>query len=148
MIRIEPGHSYAGAVLPAVVVFAGGLALTVAPLTATVLAAVEADHSGIASGVNNAVARVGGLLAVAAVPLVAGFAPSSAVGGDDLVDGFHTALMWAAGLVTAGGVVAWANIRSSVLAESAAPAAPPGEPAHAPYHCAADAPPLAPVPGT
>ena len=76
MMRIEPGASYVSAVLPAVLVFASGLALTVAPLTATVLAAADAQHAGIASGVNNAVARVGGLLAVAAVPLVAGFDPT------------------------------------------------------------------------
>ncbi|MGE0000003.1 MAG: MFS transporter [Ilumatobacteraceae bacterium] len=150
MVRIEPGRSYVGAVLPAVVVFAAGLALTVAPLTATVLAAADPEHSGIASGVNNAVARVGGLLAVAAVPLVAGFAPSSAVGGDELVDGFHTALMWAAGLVAVGGLVAWANIRSGVLAEAATDetATAPAAHGHAPYHCAADAPPLAPLPDT
>ena len=54
------------------IVFGIGLTLVVAPVTATVLAAADARHSGIASGINNAVARVGGLLAVAVLPLIAG----------------------------------------------------------------------------
>ena len=57
---------------PAVTVFALGLSLLVAPLTATVLAAVDARHAGLASGVNNAVARAAGLIAVAALPVLAG----------------------------------------------------------------------------
>ncbi len=115
MARIRPGVTYAGGVLPAVLVFGAGLALTVAPLTATVLAAADAEHSGVASGVNNAVARVGGLLAVAAVPLVAGFPADASVGAERLVDGFHTSVVAAAGLVAVGGVIAWLFVRSSVL---------------------------------
>ncbi|HEX2185669.1 MAG TPA: DHA2 family efflux MFS transporter permease subunit, partial [Chloroflexota bacterium] len=72
MTRMDVGSGYLLDVLPAVVVFGLGLALTVAPLTATVLAAADARHAGVASGVNNAVARVAGLLAVAALPAVAG----------------------------------------------------------------------------
>ena len=72
MLRIEPGDSYVTSVLPAVVVFGIGLTLVVAPVTATVLAAADSRHSGIASGINNAVARVAGLLAVAVLPLIAG----------------------------------------------------------------------------
>ena len=68
MLRINPGDSYVSTVLPAVIVFGLGLTLVVAPVTATVLAAVDSRHSGIASGVNNAVARVAGLLAVAVLP--------------------------------------------------------------------------------
>ena len=117
MVRIEPGVSYAGGVLPAVLVFGAGLAMTVAPLTATVLAAADAEHSGVASGVNNAVARVGGLLAVAAVPLVAGFSADVSVAAAALVDGFHTSLVAAAFLVALGGLVSWAFIRSSTLAD-------------------------------
>ena len=72
MLRINPGDSYVATVLPAVIVFGLGLTFVVAPVTATVLAAVDSSHSGIASGVNNAVARVAGLLAVAVIPVLAG----------------------------------------------------------------------------
>src|SRR5919202_5964518 len=72
LLRIRPGASYLLDVLPPVAVLGLGLALIVAPLTTTVLAAVQAQHAGVASGVNNAVARAAGLLAVAVLPLVAG----------------------------------------------------------------------------
>ena len=78
MGQIQAGESYVTAVLPAVVVFGLGLSLVVAPVTATVLAAADASHAGIASGVNNAVARSASLVAVAALPAIAGLS------GDDL----------------------------------------------------------------
>ena len=115
MTRIEPGRSYISGVLPGIALFSVGLAATVAPLTATVLASADAQHAGVASGVNNAVARVGGLLAVAAVPLVAGFSPTGHVSSHVLVTGFHTTLVAAATLVAVGGLVAFAGIRSNVL---------------------------------
>ena len=59
-------------ILPALLLFGLGLAMTVAPLTATVLGDADENHAGIASGVNNAVARVAGLLAVAVIPVIAG----------------------------------------------------------------------------
>ena len=70
MLMIDASADYVTQVLPGVLVFGLGLSLTVAPLTATVLAGAPPHHSGIASGVNNAVARVAGLLAVAAVGAV------------------------------------------------------------------------------
>jgi EmrB/QacA subfamily drug resistance transporter len=145
MTRVEPGAHYATGVLPGIVVFAAGLALTVAPLTATVLAAADAEHSGIASGVNNAVARVGGLLAVAAVPLIAGFDPAKAVAPSTLVSGFHTALIGAAVLTAIGGVVSFAAIRSNTLAVATPDDPTPIDERHPNYHCGPDAPPLAPV---
>jgi EmrB/QacA subfamily drug resistance transporter len=68
--RTDAHAGYISEVLPGVIVFGLGLAMTVAPLTAAVLSAVDQRHSGLASGVNNAVARVAGLLAIAALGAV------------------------------------------------------------------------------
>lgn len=142
MTRITPGAAYATGVLPGVVLFALGLAATVAPLTATVLAAADEEHAGVASGVNNAVARVGGLLAVASVPSVAGFSPGRDVAPGQLVSGFHVVLLAAAGSIAAGGLLAWARIRASVLDAPAHDAPTPSNERTTCFHCAADAPPL------
>jgi MFS transporter len=75
--RIGPHASYVADVLPAVVIFGLGLSLTVAPLTATVLASADVRHAGVASGVNNAVARAAGLVAVAALPAAVGLTAAS-----------------------------------------------------------------------
>jgi EmrB/QacA subfamily drug resistance transporter len=109
MARVTPGHGYVGTVLPAVVVFGLGLSITVAPLTSTVLRAVPDDQVGVASGVNNAVARLAGLVAVAVLPIVAGV---SDVGG--LGPGFSRAMLFAAALCWVGGVVAFVTIRTDV----------------------------------
>ena len=74
---VTSGSSYVLYVLPAVVVFGLGLAITVAPLTATAMSSAPADHAGIASAVNNDVARFGGLLAVAILPALAGITGSA-----------------------------------------------------------------------
>lgn len=137
MTRIEPGGSYLTTVLPAVVVFGFGLAATVAPVTATTLAAADERHAGAASGVNNAVARTAGLLAVALLP------PLSGLTGDALQDpaavtaGFHTAMLISAILAAAGGVLAFFTISNDVLAQEE-PSEPP--PQH-PFHCALAGPP-------
>ena len=83
--RVGPGTSYFSAVLPAALVFGAGLVLTVAPLTATVLAAVDDARVGVASGVNNAVSRLAGLLAVALLPRLVGL-DTSGVGDVDALD--------------------------------------------------------------
>jgi Na+/melibiose symporter-like transporter len=115
MTRIEPGDGYVSTVLPAVIVFGLGLTLVVAPVTATVLAAADERHSGMASGINNAVARVGGLLAVAVLPLIAGLTGDSFYDPAAMTDGFHMAMAACAVLAALGGVLAWLTISSEVL---------------------------------
>ena len=115
MTRIEPGDDYFVGVLPIVTVFASGLVLVAAPVTATVLAAVNPNHAGIASGINNAVARVSGLLAVAILPLIAGLTGDSFYEPATMTDGFHMAMAACAVLAVAGGVIAWMTISPNVL---------------------------------
>lgn len=139
MVRIVPGSSYWGSTLPAVLVFSLGLSLTVAPLTATVLAAASAEHAGVASAVNNAVARAAGLLAVATLPVVAGIAGASALSTDVFAAGFRKAMWISAALVAAGGLLAFATIRRLPADETS----PQPEPC---THCPMDAPQMRRVP--
>jgi EmrB/QacA subfamily drug resistance transporter len=115
MGEIDVGDTYVGAVLPAVVVFGLGLSLVVAPVTITALAAADPRQAGIASGVNNAVARTAGLLAVAVLPLVAGLSGGDYQDADAIADGFTIGMRAAAVLAAAGGVLALATIRDDVL---------------------------------
>jgi EmrB/QacA subfamily drug resistance transporter len=115
MSQIDPGDGYVTGVLPAILVFSVGLTLVVAPVTATVLAAADARHAGIASGVNNAVARVGSLLAVAVLPLIGGLTGDSFYDPASMTDGFRMAMVACAVLAAAGGVLAWFTISSDVL---------------------------------
>ena len=124
MTQIERGDSYAAAVLPAVAVFGLGLSATVAPVTATALAAADERHSGVASGVNNAISRAAQLLAVAVLPVVAGLSGTDYQDPDALAAGFRTAMVVTAGLAAAGGAIAWLTIRSDVL-EAATPLTEP-----------------------
>jgi EmrB/QacA subfamily drug resistance transporter len=103
MARIVPGATYLGAVLPAVVVFGVGLAITVAPLTAAVLSAVPDTNAGTASGVNNAISRVAGLLAVAVLPVAAGIRAGP---GQPLGPGFSLAMVILAVMCVIGGITA------------------------------------------
>lgn len=115
MTRIDPGSSYVTSVLPAVIVFGAGLTLVVAPVTATALAAADARHSGIASGINNAVSRVAGLLAVAVLPLIAGITGDGFYDPATMTDGFHIAMVASAVLAALGGGLAWLTISNDVL---------------------------------
>ncbi|WP_439030353.1 MFS transporter [Gordonia terrae] len=110
MSRVGPGAGYLDAVLPGVLLFGLGMTVTVAPLTAAALAAVDDELAGTASGVNNAVARLAGLLAVAVLPAVAGI---DAGPGDPLGSGFQTAMYLCAACCAVGGLVAACTIRSS-----------------------------------
>jgi EmrB/QacA subfamily drug resistance transporter len=119
LARVTPGRGYVDTVLPATVVFGLGLAITVTPLTSTVLAAVREEQIGVASGVNNAVARFAGLLAVAVLPAAAGIE----YGAFGLGPGFSRAMLISAVLCFAGGVISYFAIdRGTPVLQSAQPA--------------------------
>lgn len=107
LLRTGLATSYVADVLPAVLVFSLGLTMTVAPLTATVLADADESDAGIASAVNNAVARVAGLVGVP----IAGIVAANTLVGDTFaadgssVDAFHRVVVICAALVAAGGAV-------------------------------------------
>ena len=132
---IGSSGDYVTEVLPAVVVFGFGLAINVAPLTATVLAAVPASHAGVASAVNNDVARAASLIAVAVLPAAAGLTGTSYLRPHEFSAGFDRACLIAAGVCVAGGIVAFAFIRNPRQAPGPRPAEVPQL-----MHCGLDAP--------
>jgi EmrB/QacA subfamily drug resistance transporter len=103
---------YLRSVFPGVLVFGLGLAGLVAPLTATVLASAPDRHAGIASGLNNAVARAGSLLAVAAIPAAVGLGGADYRDPDALTSGYRSGLLVCAALLTAAAAVSWAGLRT------------------------------------
>lgn len=115
MTRVGVRASYTADVLPAVLVFGLGLSMTVAPLTATVLASAESRHAGLASGVNNAIARAAGLLAVAGLPLAVGLSGVGERAPAAFAGGFRAAMAVCAGLLAAGGVLSAVAIDNTVL---------------------------------
>jgi EmrB/QacA subfamily drug resistance transporter len=124
MTRIGVGSGYADEVLPAVLVFGLGLAATVAPVTATALAAADERHAGAASGVNNAVARTAGLLAVTLLPPVAGLSGEAFQQPHTLATGFHIAMLVTAALAAVGGLLALATISNDKPADAEPPPPP------------------------
>jgi EmrB/QacA subfamily drug resistance transporter len=140
MSRIGPHASYLTDVLPAVAVFGGGLTLTVAPLTATVLASADVGHAGVASGVNNAVARAAGLVAVAALPAAVGLGAASYHQPARFDHGFVLATAGCAVVLAVAAVLAALLVDNNVLR-------PAGEPQVTPEGrtaCSVGAPPLEP----
>ena len=101
--------------IPGILLFGLGMAMTVAPLTSAILGDISHEHAGIGSAVNNAVARVAGLLTIA-------FAGVIAAGRLDL-GGFHTTLIWTAGLLIVSGVISALGISNARTIERAAHAA-------------------------
>lgn len=111
------GTGYWLGVFPGMCVFGLGLAALVSPLTAAVLGAAPDRYAGTASGINNAVARAGSLLAVAALPPLVGLTGTAYDDPAAFTDGYRLACFACAGLLTAGGVVSWLGL--SRTAESA-----------------------------
>jgi EmrB/QacA subfamily drug resistance transporter len=119
LLRVGQGASWFTDVLPAMVVFGAGMTLTVSPLTATVLDAAPDRFAGSASGVNNAVARAAGLLAVAIIPGLAGIAGEDYTEPAVLDRGFHIAVIISACLLVTAAVVSFALIRRPRTAPAA-----------------------------
>jgi EmrB/QacA subfamily drug resistance transporter len=136
------GSSYVADVLPPVVVFGVGIAITVAPLTATAMGSAPAHLAGIASAVNNDLSRFGGLLAVAILPALAGLTGQAYLHPAALAAGFRTAAFISGALCAAGGLLAAVTITNPRSGPE-----PAESPAHC-LHCALDAPPLTTAPAT
>jgi EmrB/QacA subfamily drug resistance transporter len=110
--RIGPGDHYVTAVFPAAVLFGLGMTITVAPLTSAVLGAVDSRRAGVASGVNNAAARLAGLLGIAVIPALAGIDNGAAL-ARSLDHGYATALRISAAVCACGGVISWLFVRTA-----------------------------------
>jgi EmrB/QacA subfamily drug resistance transporter len=111
MLRVTHEVDYWPQLLPGVLLFGLGLSVTVAPLTAAVLGSIESRHAGIGSAINNAVARIAGLIAIAAVGVV--------VGPKLGLNGFHRGVVMMAVLLAVGAVISAIGIRNSLQKRSA-----------------------------
>jgi EmrB/QacA subfamily drug resistance transporter len=133
LTRITDHQGYVVSVLPAVVMMGIGVATFVAPLTATVMASAAPERAGLASAINNDVARIGSLLAVSVLPAIAGITGTTYLHPAELSAGFRTAMLVAAVGCVVGGIVAMLTVTNPVDQAEPAPSYP---------HCAIDAPPL------
>lgn len=115
LVGVDGAAPYWVEVLPGTVLQGLGMGLTVAPLTASVLGAAPATLAGVASGVNNAVARAAQLLTVAALPVVVGLSGADYAQPAALTDGYRAAMVVCAALFAVGGAIAWATIRNDLL---------------------------------
>lgn len=104
MLTVTSEVNYWTQLLPGVLIFGLGLAITVAPLTSAILGAIDDKQAGIGSAINNAVARVAGLVAIAALGIIIGYELDLA--------GFHRGLIATAALLILGGLISWAGIRN------------------------------------
>jgi len=104
MLNVSTEIDYWTQLFPGIMVFGIGLSATVAPLTSAVLGTIDSKHAGIASAVNNAIARIASLVAIALIGIVV---------GDKLdIDGFHRAITVTAALLMTGGVVSAIGIQN------------------------------------
>ena len=136
LVRVDMDGNYLTQVLPAMLVFGLGLAINVAPLTATAMDSAPAEHAGVASAINNDVARAAGLIAVAVLPALSGITGDTYLHPEELAAGFGTAVLISAGFCVLGGVLAGLTIRNP--ARHTAPAQQLGSE----LHCSVGAPPL------
>ena len=134
LTRIGPGASWAADVLPGAIVLGLGLVTFVAPLTATVMGSVSADHVSVASGVNNAIARTASLASLAVIPVVSGL--SEATGQADVTTAFRIALVISATIAVVAAPVSFIGLGSHVRTRRSARRT----------FCPVDGPPLQPDP--
>ncbi|GAA4228745.1 EmrB/QacA subfamily drug resistance transporter [Streptosporangium album] len=127
MSRIGEGTSYVVGVLVPTALFGLGLSAAVAPLTATVLASTEERYAGVASGINNAVARTGGLLAVAAIPPLAGLTGDVFKNPAAFTTGFHTTMLVSAAMMAVASLITFLSIRGNILIDAEPPTGCPVE---------------------
>jgi EmrB/QacA subfamily drug resistance transporter len=104
--RLTTHHSYLTGVLPGVLLIGVGLVATVAPLTATAMGSAPGEHAGLASAVNNDVARAAGLFAVAVLPVISGLTGSAYLHPSVFAHGFRVSAVITGGLAILGGVIA------------------------------------------
>lgn len=114
MLRIDASADYL-TLLPGVLLFGLGLAITVAPLTSAILGCIDSRESGIGSAVNNVISRIAGLLAVAAIGTI--------VGSNLTLGGFHRSIAVTAALMLIGGIISAIGIQNSPKATSKEPTA-------------------------
>jgi EmrB/QacA subfamily drug resistance transporter len=126
LAEIGPGSSYLATILPASLVRGAGLGLAVTPLTAAVLAAVGDADLGEASAINDAASRVGGVIAIALVPLLIGVGAASSL-SDSLANGYESAMLVIGALCGAAAVVSWLFVSD---ARAVAPPLTPIAPLH------------------
>lgn len=110
MATVSLPANYWTEILPGVILFGLGLAITVAPLTSAILGSIKPSQAGVGSAVNNAVARIAGLLSIAMIGLFIGTTISLA--------GFHIGLYLCSALLIAGGVVSAIGIRNLQVSDA------------------------------
>jgi hypothetical protein len=104
MLLVDASVNYWAHVFPGILIFGVGLAMTVAPLTSAVLGSIDQRHAGIGSAINNAISRIAGLLAIAALGVI--------IGTNVDLQGFHRGLIATAVLLIAGGIISAIGIRN------------------------------------
>lgn len=142
LARVGVHGGYVSEVLPAVTVLGLGLAVTVAPLTSTVLAAAPPEHAGVASAINNDVARSASLVAVAFLPAVTGITGDSYLHPARFSHSFHNSVLLAGAICAAGGVLAVFTTRNPRRPAFVATPASATDAVRQYSHCALDATPL------